>query len=120
MEQRSTTRAVKLPPERFLSLMAKVGKGECVLIDVRSHEEYRAERIEGAVNFPVDSIVGSVGGMDRGTPLLVYCRTGNRSVRAAEQLARMGFNDISVLEGGIEALKAYLGRLEGASGPPVR
>jgi len=120
MGQRSTTRAVKLPPERFLSLMARVGKGECVLIDVRSHEEYRAERIEGAVNFPVDSIIGSVGGMDRGTPLLVYCRTGNRSVRAAEQLARMGFNDISVLEGGIEALKAYLGRSAGASGPPVR
>ena len=97
-------------PDEFLKLLEGVKKGECVLIDVRNPEEYRAEMIDGARNVPVSSIVTELSSLDRDTNLLVYCRAGNRSNRAAEYLKDMGFSNITVLDGGIKALKTYLRR----------
>jgi len=110
MEGRTSSGATKAAPENFISLLERVEKGECLLIDVRNPEEFRAERIEGARNVPVDSIRNDLGGLDRDTPLLIYCKTGRRSIRAFDQLNEMGFHNIIVLDGGIEALKTYCGR----------
>jgi len=110
MEERTGGGKDKVSPDQFITLLEKVEKGECLLIDVRNPEEYRAERIEGARNVPVDSIKTDLSGLDRETPLLVYCKVGKRCIRAVDQLKDMGFHDITVLDGGIEALKNYHGR----------
>jgi len=88
-------------------LLEMVEKGACLLIDVRNPEEYRAERIEGARNVPVDTIRTDLIGLDRETPLLIYCKVGKRCIKAVDQLNEMGFHHITVLDGGIEALKSY-------------
>jgi len=99
--------AAKVAPDLFIAMMERVEKGECILIDVRSPEEYRTERIEGARNVPVDALKGNLGALDRDTPLLVYCKIGKRCVKAVDQLNEMGFHDITVLDGGIESLKVF-------------
>jgi len=107
MEQRTDGRGAIVAPDQFISLLERVERGECLLIDVRNPEEYRAEKIQGARNVPVDSLRTDLKELDRETPLLLYCKTGKRCIRAFEQLNEMGFHHITVLDGGIEALKSY-------------
>ena len=73
------------------------------IIDVRSAEEFSDQlgHIEGAELFPVDGIAASAQSWDREQPLLVVCRAGGRSTRAAETLLGMGFQDVTNLEGGM-------------------
>lgn len=107
MDETTGSGAVKAAPELFISLLEKAEKGECLLIDVRNPEEFRVERIEGARNVPVDSIRNALSELERDTPLLVYCKIGKRCIKAVDQLNAMGFHHITVLDGGIEALKAH-------------
>jgi rhodanese-related sulfurtransferase len=41
-----------------------------------------------------------------GTPIALYCRSGNMSTEAAPVLARLGYPDIVELEGGFRAWEA--------------
>ena len=43
---------------------------------------------------------------DRETPLAVYCRSGNMSADAVDDLQRLGYTDIVELEGGFNAWRA--------------
>jgi rhodanese-related sulfurtransferase len=107
MNERTDSETAKVAPDRFIMMLEMVEKSECLLIDVRNPEEFRMERIEGARNVPVDSIRTDLNGLDRKIPLLLYCKTGKRCVRAVDQLKEMGFHRITVLDGGIEALKSF-------------
>jgi phage shock protein E len=65
------------------------------LLDVRSREEYARGHLPGALNVPVqelDSRLAEVGPADR--DLIVYCRSGHRSTRAAEILRQHGFSKV--------------------------
>jgi rhodanese-related sulfurtransferase len=77
------------------------------ILDVRSIAEYRAGHIPGAQLIPLDSL--SAGELSRTfrrpTPgredtLYITCHAGPRALRAAEQLRRAGFKNLSLLEGG--------------------
>ncbi|MCG7840358.1 MAG: rhodanese-like domain-containing protein [Methanomassiliicoccales archaeon] len=107
MKQQSDGKMVIVPADQFIILLEKVENGECLLLDVRDPDEFYAERITGAKNVPVDDIRNKLDQLDRDTSLLIYCKAGKRSNRAYDQLIRMGFHDIVVLDGGIESLKAH-------------
>ena len=78
-----------------------------LLIDVRTPEEYGAGHIDGSVNIPhteMDRLVKLIG-EDLSRPVVVYCRSGNRSRRAQAALQKMGYT--AVFNGtGYEALRA--------------
>jgi len=112
MEHDARSKATHISAREFIPLLEKVENGDCVLLDVRNPEEYRYERIEGSRNVPVDTIKVGLDGMDRDTPLLIYCKIGKRCVRAVDQLNEMGFHDILILDGGIEAWKVYNLKIE--------
>lgn len=42
---------------------------------------------------------------DKSTPILVYCRSGSMSARAAEEIAELGYTQVYDLEGGTDAYK---------------
>jgi len=67
-----------------------------IIVDVREQSEYDAGHIEGAVLVPVGSIgeLAPIRLPDKDEVLLLYCRSGNRSARAAEQLSKMGYTNI--------------------------
>ncbi|RME22567.1 MAG: rhodanese-like domain-containing protein [Deltaproteobacteria bacterium] len=64
------------------------------LVDVRTPFEFRSGHLDGAVNIPVDQLPRRLDGLDRQRPVVLYCRTGSRSRRAAGILARAGYTDI--------------------------
>lgn len=53
---------------------------------------------------------------DRSTPLAIYCRSGNMSAAAVDDLEALGFNDIVELEGGFNAWVASGRPLKPAAG----
>ena len=66
-------------------------------LDVREEEEYISGHAAGAELFPVGAIdeasaAEQISGFD--TPVLVYCRTGRRSLRAAHMLTALGYTRI--------------------------
>lgn len=73
------------------------------VIDVRQPEEYEGElgHIEGAELVPLDQVGSTAAGWSKSQPLLMVCRSGGRSARAAETLLGLGFKDVTNLEGGM-------------------
>lgn len=72
------------------------------IIDVRTPEEYQEEHIEGAQNIDIgsESFVTEIQEFSRSDTLLVYCRSGRRSLYAAQVMVSFGFQKIYDLEGG--------------------
>ena len=74
-----------------------------IILDVRTQEEYEEGHIPGAVCLPNEEIgeteIDELP--EKEQTILVYCRSGNRSKRASEKLAKLGYTN--VLEfGGIQ------------------
>jgi phage shock protein E len=64
-----------------------------VLIDVRTEEEFASGYYPGAINIPHDRILEGLSARSVGldTPLVLYCRSGNRSSKAVATLNAAGF-----------------------------
>lgn len=77
-------------------------KEDVQLVDVRTPEEFEEGHIEGAenINFHSEDFLEQFKDMDKSRPLYIYCRSGNRSGKAAEQLLAMGFEEVIDLKGG--------------------
>ena len=76
-----------------------------VLLDVRTPQEFAEGCIEGALNIDVkDSlfIQNVQAAIPAGAKVAVYCRSGRRSMMAAEQMLEKGYVPVN-LEGGILA-----------------
>ena len=67
-----------------------------ILLDVRTQEEYDESHIPGAVLIPNTEIEDRAGEElpDKEQLILVYCRSGNRSKKAAEILVKLGYTNI--------------------------
>jgi len=74
-----------------------------VILDVRTGEEFKSGYISEAINLPVEELTGRVSELDPHHSILVYCRTGNRSLQAVNILVENGFTDIYHLVEGIVA-----------------
>ncbi|HEU5003262.1 MAG TPA: rhodanese-like domain-containing protein [Actinomycetota bacterium] len=72
------------------------------LLDVRRSNEWAAGRIDGAVHVPLHELADRLSEVDPTRLVVVTCRTGPRSLQAAELLEAQGFR-IDTLEGGIRA-----------------
>lgn len=66
-----------------------------VIFDVRTQEEYDDGHIENAVLLPYDQIdAKAVSDYEKDDVILVYCRSGNRSAKAAKTLSDLGYKNI--------------------------
>jgi rhodanese-related sulfurtransferase len=74
--------------------------GGAVLIDVREADEYRAGHAPGALHLPLSRLAhdGALG-LPESRRLVLVCRSGNRSRRAAELLAAQGVNCVDMTGG---------------------
>jgi rhodanese-related sulfurtransferase len=93
-------------------------------VDVRTPEEYDAGHAAGAVNVPA-FLPNAMGQMTLNPDFLpvmeanfaadawlaMGCRSGGRSMRAAELLAQHGFTNVSNIAGGFGGAKDPFGRL---------
>lgn len=67
-----------------------------VIVDVRTMEEYLEGHIKDAICIPVETIGDNKPKQlpDLDQIILVYCRSGNRSKQASEQLLKIGYTYI--------------------------
>ena len=75
------------------------------IIDVREPSEFVGElgHIPGAELVPLGTVAAVASSWPREEELLVVCRSGGRSARAAQQLLAMGFRRVINLAGGMMA-----------------
>ncbi|MBB6417828.1 rhodanese-like domain-containing protein [Streptomyces sp. AK010] len=80
---------------------------DAVLLDVREKREWTAGHAPGAVHVPLTKLVadGVLPAEAQGRPLVVICRSGHRSQRAARLLLDRGAQAVDV-EGGMNAWAA--------------
>jgi rhodanese-related sulfurtransferase len=83
---------------------------EMMLLDVRSAGEFARGHIRGAKLLPVDDLERRMRELpqDRGTPMVVHCQTGSRSVAACEILAGAGYTTLYNMVGGMGAWKGQV------------
>lgn len=60
------------------------------IVDVREPYEWEAGRIEGAVHVPLNDLMGGAGEFSTDSPVVVVCRSGNRSELATLMLRARG------------------------------
>src|SRR5829696_4724923 len=86
----------------------ELAKGGVALIDTREPNEYIEAHIDGAelvrpldVADRIEEVVP-----DRSQRVILYCASGNRSARAADQLRELGYENAASVRGGIKAWEA--------------
>lgn len=95
---------------RYVDVSVQQGKemidsGEVFILDVRTQEEYNESHIMGSTLIPVEELDIRFKELPRDKKILVYCRTGKRSVTASDILVKNGFTQIYNMKGGITEWK---------------
>ena len=111
-------------------LSAKIAREpQPLLLDVREPAEFGLARIPGSINVPrgvleqacewdFDETVPELAdGRER--PIVVVCRSGNRSVLAADVMQQMGFADVVSLKTGVRGWNDFEQPLVDGEGRPV-
>ncbi len=71
-------------------------------LDVREREEFAGGHVPGAVNIPMGQLSGRLDEVDRDRPVVVICRSGNRSGVMTDVLTAAGFEAANMLGGTLE------------------
>lgn len=88
---------------------------EVALVDVRTPGEFETVRIPDARNRPLDQLEQHVEelrdlcGDDR--PLVLVCQSGARAEQARQKLAAAGVDNVTVLDGGVNAWRSQDGEV---------
>ncbi len=86
------------------ALKARLDRGDRVFIlDVREPAEIAVAPFPGASHIPMGDIPARLTELDPGRETVVVCHHGFRSAQVAMYLARMGFDRVLNLSGGIDA-----------------
>ena len=75
------------------------------IVDVREVDEYRQGHIEGSQLIPLTILPNQLDKLDRNRPVVVVCRSGNRSSQACDLLTKHGVQ-VSSLSGGLSAWRS--------------
>jgi adenylyltransferase/sulfurtransferase len=83
-------------------LAQKLARGDDFdLIDVREPFEWEIAHIEGARLVPLSTFPDAIRELDASREIVVQCKVGGRSARAADALVAAGFRNVTNLAGGI-------------------
>lgn len=94
---------------RELADQRMAGKGDLVVVDVRSAAEYAAWHLPGAVNLPAADLTGGAGSAllsaHAGKTLVLCGERADRAAAASAALLRQGAAGVRVLAGGLDAFR---------------
>lgn len=89
-----------ITPEEFASSLA-----EREIIDVRRVDEYSRQHVKDALNYPLRSLISEWSQLDPEKSYTVHCAGGYRSVIASSLLKAKGFQSVTNVYGGFDAIK---------------
>lgn len=75
-----------------------------IVIDVRTREEFKSGHLNESVNIDwndQENFKSYVRDLDKNKTYLLYCKSDNRSIQAANYMSNIGFSNIYNLKGGI-------------------
>jgi glyoxylase-like metal-dependent hydrolase (beta-lactamase superfamily II)/rhodanese-related sulfurtransferase len=75
---------------------------ETFVLDVREPAEYADGHVPGAVSLPQSELATRLDEVPRDRPIVTICRSGSRSLKAAQFLHQMGYTDVTNATGGTE------------------
>ncbi len=106
----SQSNGAHLSPNDFSAAMTQAGT---VILDVRTPAEFAAGHLQGATNIDIEgpSFATGITALDKSGTYAVYCRSGNRSGVALQDMASAGFAHAYDLDGGINAWQANGGQV---------
>jgi phage shock protein E len=71
-----------------------------LLLDVRTEDEFAERHVDGALNIPVQALAGRLHELPpRQHPIIVHCRSGMRSAKAADLLRKAGWTRVHDIGG---------------------
>ncbi|NWF71287.1 MAG: rhodanese-like domain-containing protein [Chloroflexi bacterium] len=104
MRPPGTAGAQLMTPAQYDNQFMSTGAAH-YLLDVRTAEEYASGHIADSVNIALQELQTRLSEIPRDVPVVIYCRSGNRSAQAARLLVEAGYSQIYDL-GGIIAWTA--------------
>lgn len=77
-----------------------------VLIDARDAGQFAKGHIPGAINMDWRQVLAKRDAIPKDKPVLIYCNTGSLSAQAGFALRVAGWDNLRILQGGMEEWKA--------------
>jgi sulfur-carrier protein adenylyltransferase/sulfurtransferase len=85
-----------------VELKQRLDRGDkLTLVDVREPNEFQINRIPGTVLIPLGEIPRRYAELGKDDEIVVHCKTGGRSAKAADFLRSVGFRRVLNLKGGV-------------------
>ncbi len=96
------TSVIELAPDLTVDEVAQVMlETEIVIVDVREDWEYSSGHIHDAVLIPLGEIADRVDEIPTDVPVVLVCRSGNRSSQAYRYLKQKGYENVHNMLGGM-------------------
>ena len=90
-----------ISPEEFATSL----NSKSIVVDARKPSEYEAERVENAINIPLDTINENFQSIPKGDDFFLHCAGGYRSVIMASLLKSRGIHNLINVEKGMNGIK---------------
>lgn len=81
----------------------QMNQRQAILIDIRQADSYKAGHIPQARHIPAAELATKTEKIAKDKPVIVVCESGRTAQRSATELRKLGFTDVAVLEGGLNA-----------------
>lgn len=91
----------QLTPEVSINQAAELRDQGAFILDVREPEEWNEYHIPGATLIPLAQLASRVEELPQDQPIVVVCRSGNRSQSGRDILKQAGFASVTSMAGGV-------------------
>jgi len=102
-ETTTTQEANVFPDEISVSEAYAFYANGAFVLDVREPDEWREGHIPRATLIPLGDIENSYKTLPASEPIIIVCRSGNRSAQARDILKRLGFTQVTSMAGGMKS-----------------
>jgi rhodanese-related sulfurtransferase len=84
-----------------------INRRKAYVLDLRPEEAFKAGHLPGAKLANSSAIAAAIESLklDRKRPVVLVCETGAQSKKALSEVQKMGFLEVGVLDGGVQAWK---------------
>ncbi|WP_394247193.1 rhodanese-like domain-containing protein [Vibrio profundi] len=65
-----------------------------LIVDVRTPQEFADAHLDNAFSYPLSELDTHFANIDKNRPIILYCRSGNRSGKAFQYLTSKGFTNL--------------------------
>jgi rhodanese-related sulfurtransferase len=97
---------VNLPAEISIEEAHQLYQEDVFFLDVRTQEEWDEFHAPNSTLIPLDQLPNRVGELPSDEPIVVVCRSGNRSQAGRDILLDNGFEQVTSMAGGLNAWRS--------------